>query len=33
MVWPAWHNRIVKLTGTGGNRARVGASPMSKEIG
>jgi phage terminase large subunit-like protein len=33
MVWPAWHNRIVKLTGTGGNRTRVGASPMSKEIG
>lgn len=32
MVWPAWHNRIVKLTGTG-TVGRSGASAMSQPIG
>jgi phage terminase large subunit-like protein len=32
MVWPAWHNKIVKLTGTG-DRTPGGMSQMSKAIG
>lgn len=34
MVWPAWHNRIVKLTGTGGVKTTSsGSSAMSQTIG
>lgn len=32
MVWPAWHNRIVKMTATG-DRTPGGMSQMSKAIG
>jgi phage terminase large subunit-like protein len=33
MVWPAWHNRIVKLTGSGPVKTHKGPSPMSQPIG
>jgi phage terminase large subunit-like protein len=32
MVWPAWHNRIVKLTATGQNTTG-GMSHMERSIG